>query len=134
MPAIENTRPQTDAEWAEEIGLKRTIFGNYRPKEVLDELHDYRFVLSQVPKVYSHVSGGRISKPNTYAHEVIGEHDQRRNDDIEEALKDEIAYAIDAIDPEEMAAFLNQTLGVSKKTVKRKAAQIAEWLKGRVSR
>lgn len=37
------------------------------------ELHDYRVVLHEVALVYCHVTGGRISKPNTLAAHVIAE-------------------------------------------------------------
>lgn len=40
-------------------------------EQVKRELADYRFLLKEVPKVYIEVSNGRISKPNTYAFEVI---------------------------------------------------------------
>lgn len=63
--------------------------GKLDPDKVMRELHDYKFILDQVPKVYCHVSGGRISKPNTYASEVIAQHDDQRQEDIEEALEEE---------------------------------------------
>lgn len=40
------------------------------------ELHDYHFLMGQVSIVYDNVSGGRISKPNTMAFEVVGQHDE----------------------------------------------------------
>lgn len=46
-----------------------------REDRIKRELHDYSFLMDEVPKVYDHVSGGRISKPNTMAFEVIGQHD-----------------------------------------------------------
>lgn len=39
------------------------------------ELHDYAMLLESVPEVYCHITGGRISKPNTIASAVIAEHD-----------------------------------------------------------
>lgn len=39
------------------------------------ELHDYHDLLVEVPKVYGHITDGRISKPNTLASSVIGVHD-----------------------------------------------------------
>ena len=39
--------------------------------KVMRELSDYSFVLEQVPLVYCAVTGSRVSKPNTYAFEVI---------------------------------------------------------------
>ena len=53
-----------------------------RPNGVLDfeqvkrELHDYRGLLEEVPKVYMHITEGRISKPHTLADAVIGVHDE----------------------------------------------------------
>ncbi len=40
---------------------------------VMRELSDYEFMLDQVPIVYCEVTGNRISKPNTYAFEVINQ-------------------------------------------------------------
>jgi hypothetical protein len=57
--------------------------------KVMRELHDYHFLMGEVPKVYGHVSGDKISKPNTHAFEVINAHDEQRKKDIEEALQDE---------------------------------------------
>lgn len=62
--------------------------GQLDKDKVMRELADYYFMLEQVPKVYMHVSGGRISKPNTYAFEVIQQHDERREEDIQEAVDD----------------------------------------------
>jgi hypothetical protein len=47
-----------------------------REDRIKRELHDYSFLMDEVPLVYDHVSGGRISKPNTMAFEVINQHDQ----------------------------------------------------------
>lgn len=63
--------------------------GQLDPDKVMRELHDYKTVLDEVPKVYDHVTGGRISKPNTRAEHVIGAHDDRREEDIKQALQDE---------------------------------------------
>lgn len=43
--------------------------------QIRRELHDYHDLLVEVPKVYDHITGGRISKPNTLASSVIGVHD-----------------------------------------------------------
>lgn len=45
-------------------------------EQILKELCDYHMLLTMVPKVYDHISGGSISKPNTLAEEVIAEHDR----------------------------------------------------------
>lgn len=44
--------------------------------QVLAELHDYRVVLHEVSKVYCHVTGGLLSKPNTSAGAIIGAADE----------------------------------------------------------
>jgi hypothetical protein len=45
--------------------------------QVARELADYRHLLTEIPKVYDELSGGRISKPNTAAHHVIEAADAR---------------------------------------------------------
>ncbi len=35
------------------------------------ELHDYWIVMGEVSKVYDHITGGKLSKPNTRAESVI---------------------------------------------------------------
>lgn len=49
--------------------------GEWDHDQVWRELHDYRLLLHNVPLVYDHVTGGRVSKPNTVASDVIGESD-----------------------------------------------------------
>lgn len=63
--------------------------GKLDQDKVMRELHDYKTVLDEVPKVYDHVTGGQIGKPNTRAEHVIAIHDERRKKEIEEALQDE---------------------------------------------
>lgn len=63
--------------------------GKLDPDKVMRELHDYSFLIDQVPKVYYHVTGGMIAKPNTHASEVINQHDIKRQEDIDEAFQDE---------------------------------------------
>src|SRR5690606_25004895 len=60
--------------------------GEPTPNSIAAEMADYKMLLEEVPLVYDHVSGGRISKPLTKAFEVIREHDQRRTDDVDEAV------------------------------------------------
>ena len=62
-----------DRHWKEAVEDES---GNLDKDKVMRELSDYWFVLGEVPKVYCHVSGNRISKPNTYASEVISEADE----------------------------------------------------------
>ncbi len=53
------------------------------------ELFDFHFVIQQVPKVYSHITGGQFSKVNYYAEDVILEADNYANQCWEEYLKEE---------------------------------------------
>ncbi|PFR93501.1 hypothetical protein [Priestia megaterium] len=45
--------------------------GSLNRNQVMRELSDYSFLLSQIPSVYEEVSGHSISKPMTYGFEVI---------------------------------------------------------------
>ena len=56
--------------------------------QIKRELYDYHMIIQEVPKVYGHVTGGRISKPHTKAHAVIGEADDRMQEWIDEAVKE----------------------------------------------
>lgn len=66
------------------------IDGEINVEAVKNELHDFHHMLEEVPKVYMEVSGGRISKPNTYAFEVIGEFNNNhwRKDTIQDDVRD----------------------------------------------
>jgi hypothetical protein len=50
--------------------------GTLNLDQVKRELHDYRWMMSQVPEVYSHVTGGILSKPNYEARSVINVADE----------------------------------------------------------
>lgn len=45
-------------------------------ERVKAELHDFWLILTEVPKVYDHVTRGRLSNPNTAAEHVISAHDE----------------------------------------------------------
>jgi len=49
--------------------------GSVNLDQVKRELHDFAFMMGEVSHVYSHVTGGILSKPNYYASSVIGVHD-----------------------------------------------------------
>ena len=66
---------------------------------VKNELSDYEFILSQVPKVYCEVSGGMISKPNTYAYEVLTQFHEHFED--KEITKDDVKDIIDRSETKE---------------------------------
>lgn len=66
---------------------------NWDMGAVIAELNDYRMLLESVPKVYDHVTGGRVSKPNTIASAVIAEHDEHVERCVAEAVSEVEAYA-----------------------------------------
>jgi hypothetical protein len=88
-----NTKPEEIDEvekvyqefWAELLSLN----GVLSMALVKKELFDYYNFLDETAKVYDHVTGGRISKPNTLAVAVNGEADARVDELIAEALDDE---------------------------------------------
>lgn len=52
-------------------GIVEKEDGSIDLEQVKKELHDYYFILNEVPKVYCEVTNYNISKPNTHAFEVI---------------------------------------------------------------
>lgn len=70
--------------------------GSLNPDRVKAELWDYHFMLMEVPKVYSELTGGMLSKTNYYAKGVIEAAEEYREDLIREAqadlLQDFLAY------------------------------------------
>lgn len=67
--------------------------GNLDKDKVMRELSDFSVMLDEVPKVYDHVTGGRISKPNTCASAVIAEHDNVMTDIVSDSVKDALECA-----------------------------------------
>ena len=86
-------------------------------ESIMRELDDYDFLLENVPKVYDHVTS-RISKPNTPAEAVIGEHDDRRREDIDEAVEEETKD-------------LREDKDAEIEVLKRRIARVASVAKGR---
>lgn len=72
------------------------------------ELHDYRTILEEVPKVYMHVTGDKISKPNTEAMHVIAAADEHfewmlgttRNNGADRMSATEFRMRLDAVTAE----------------------------------
>jgi hypothetical protein len=59
------------------------------------ELSDYHFVMQQVPDVYMHITGGKMSKCNYYAHAVIAEADEYSEKFTNEAADEARCKAIE---------------------------------------
>lgn len=68
--------------------------------QVKRELSDYYFMLNEVPKVYCEVTNDNISKPNTYAYEVLNifrrefirPSDIFYGEDLEDIIDDDIDF------------------------------------------
>lgn len=79
---------RTSDKWADDVQKNWSEFWEpiVAPKGIVDleliklELSDYRMMLNFVPRVYDHVTGGRISKPNTDPDVVCSVADDYRND------------------------------------------------------
>jgi hypothetical protein len=52
------------------------------------ELSDYRWMMSEVSDVYDDVTGGKASKPNTAAFEIIAIVNERFNEYADEAIEE----------------------------------------------
>lgn len=55
-------------------------------EQVKKELHDFTIMIQEVPKVYSHVTGGMVSKPLTYASAV----NSAADDNMQRLIKDDL--------------------------------------------
>jgi len=86
--------------------------GTLDPDQVKKELHDFRFMIEQVPQVYSHVTDGRISKPNTYAFEVTGQADEVAQRWADDHAADELEAALE-MTPQEIRARIAELKGVA---------------------
>lgn len=63
--------------------------GRLNRDKVIVELADFHLVMQEAAKVYHHVTGGRISKPNTLARDVIAVATDVDNEALEQILADE---------------------------------------------
>lgn len=66
--------------------------GNLNLDQVMRELHDYTEFMGQASEVYAELTGGRISKPNTMAFEVIAEADELNSRLTREYVADELQH------------------------------------------
>lgn len=77
--------------------------GEVDMEQVKKELHDFHIVMNEVSKVYSHLTGGQLSKPHYYADDVISEvynyFNMLRQDEIEDDAEDGV-LTIDTTNPE----------------------------------
>jgi hypothetical protein len=59
--------------------------GTLNKDQVMRELSDYSGLMRRAAEVYEHVTGGRISKPETAARAVIQQHDEHVMEAVERA-------------------------------------------------
>lgn len=69
--------------WAQ-LGFETTV----DDAAVKRELTDYHFLLDQLPRIYMHVTGGRLSKTNYLAETIIYAHDDHVSSLVREELAD----------------------------------------------
>lgn len=85
----ELTRLRTEKEAGEFwSGVFEEITDKTEREKIEAELHDYKFVMSQVPEVYLAITGQKMSKCNYYASGVISEFEQHTNDLIDSEMSD----------------------------------------------
>lgn len=89
----ENTRLKDELEKANEkissFVFWDGVYENWTHQDVANELLDYKFLMQQVPAVYSEVTGGIMSKTNYYAQDVIELFKTFRDRDVWEALDEQ---------------------------------------------
>lgn len=86
--------------------------GTLNRDQIMRELHDYHEQMEQVGLAYDDVTGGRISKPNTMAFEVINEVEERTQEALREQAR-EIAERLVAEGYPECAAIARDVGGVT---------------------
>lgn len=69
--------------------------GTLNKDQVMRELYDFHHLIEQVPTVYSHVTGHRMSYHTYWAHDVNSVHDEVRQNDNEEHAAEQFAEFID---------------------------------------
>lgn len=68
--------------------LVENLDGTINKDRLIRELSDYYWLISSVSLVYDHVTGGRISKPNTLPETVIVEADDYMRKLFDEELEE----------------------------------------------
>jgi len=67
--------------------------GSLDEEQVKAELHDFYFLTKQVPTVYSHITGNRLSKHMFYASTVINAYEAHLQETIDELIKARDEYS-----------------------------------------
>lgn len=97
-------------------------------EQLKKELHDYHSLLDEVPRVYMYVTGGRISKPNTVADEVISEYFNLVETEINEALEEQKKEFREKLSPVKNALAIVDKLSKDTTNLSVQDSQVAEKL------
>jgi hypothetical protein len=87
-PAVDSQVQKTWDDFWKEIVCSPD--GTINIDQVKKELSDFSFLLEQIPAVYMHITGGKMSKVMYRAEDVIKLADNYFNEQLEEAVKDEL--------------------------------------------
>jgi len=84
-PETISIQPKADPTLEEQLAAFDWVAGLYEGEQLTreqigKELADFRFIIDQVPRVYMHITGQRMSKATYYADSVIAEHDSHVDD------------------------------------------------------
>lgn len=90
-PYIHTRKESAEEEWeAFWKGIVTNEDGTINLEQVKKELADFSFVMEQVPKVYCHITGSKMSKVMYHADTVISVSDDYFNEQLGEAVKAEV--------------------------------------------
>ncbi len=78
-------KEESDSFWLPIIQDKH---GNISKKKVLRELSDFSFILEQIPLIYCHITGDKLSKPMYHASTVIQQADDYYEEQHRDGMKD----------------------------------------------
>ncbi|MCR3760403.1 hypothetical protein KYB31_15605 [Clostridium felsineum] len=104
MAALKNEDNEIEKEWNEfwkEIVCNKD--GSININQLKKELSDFSFILEQIPKVYSHITNGLLSKVNYKAESVISVFDKQQKELIDkEMAKDDLLLMLEGEISEEL--------------------------------
>jgi hypothetical protein len=77
--------------WTDALApMERALKAESEKAALEQDISDYEWIVEQVAKVYDHITGGKLSKPNYEAGVVIRASDDRQTEEFEEWLKEEM--------------------------------------------
>jgi len=82
--------------------------GTVNLDQVKCELHDFEILINNIPEIYMHVTGGKVSKHLTDADVIKGLFDEHVNELFQDYKEDMISIVKDCTDPEEIIEILEK--------------------------